>query len=467
MLNLNDLFLNLFKYYKNSLPWMYSRNIYILIVLFESIIFVSLINLLFKDFYTFEKSIIFFYYFKLILWFVFSYIINRYKPNYQKYEFKKVHIRQIKKSIILIIIFSILEILFLNIFNIIEQNFINLNNTLVFNLIFIVICIFLNLIKNIFYYNLSQRKKRWILFNNQNDLLDKSDLNNNLIDIFSNQDVYSIKKINFKMYDGIVLVENKIKSSLKELLVDEIKDKKIKIISIEEWFHRYSQRIPVELINDKFIKKLEFKIYENKINNIFLIKRIFEFIFTLFLLLLSTPILVFASILVYLEDNGPIFYSQSRVGEYGKTFTIWKLRSMRVNAEKDGVKWATKNDKRVTKTGKILRKTRIDELPQLIGVLQGKMNLIGPRPERPEFKDLLSKEINYYHIRSLMKPGITGWAQVNYPYGASVNDTKNKLSYDLYYLKNYSLLLDILIFFKTIRLIFNARGSEPESKISS
>ena len=140
-----------------------------------------------------------------------------------------------------------------------------------------------------------------------------------------------------------------------------------------------------------------------------------------------------------------------------------KLRSMNINAEKGGAKWSTRNDPRVTKVGKLIRRTRIDELPQLISVIKGDMSLIGPRPERPEFNVSLSKDIINYDLRHTIRPGLSGWAQVNYPYGASLLDAKQKLYYDLFYLKNYSLLIDILIFLRTIKMVINFKGSEPSS----
>ena len=135
---------------------------------------------------------------------------------------------------------------------------------------------------------------------------------------------------------------------------------------------------------------------------------------------------------------------------------------MVVNAELNGPQWAAKNDERITFIGNILRRTRIDELPQLISVFNGKMSLIGPRPERPEFNKLLEKEIPYYNLRHIIKPGLSGWAQVNYPYGSSFKDSENKLSYDLYYISNYSIFLDLLILFKTMRTVFSAKGAIPK-----
>ena len=191
------------------------------------------------------------------------------------------------------------------------------------------------------------------------------------------------------------------------------------------------------------------------------IKRFADIIISLILILISAPFLALASLLIILEDQGPILYRQIRNGYKERKFNIYKLRTMKVDSEKFGPQWSQINDDRVTNIGKLLRVTRIDELPQLIAVLAGKMSLIGPRPERPEFDLTLNQKINFYKKRYDLKPGLSGWAQVNYPYGASIADSANKLSYDLFYVKNVSFWLDLLIFIKTIKLIMNARGSKP------
>ena len=167
-------------------------------------------------------------------------------------------------------------------------------------------------------------------------------------------------------------------------------------------------------------------------------------------LLFMAPIMLFGMIAVLLETGRPMFYSQMRVGLRGKPYNLWKLRTMSVDAESGGAQWAKKADPRVTKVGALLRRTRIDELPQFWNVLRGEMSIIGPRPERPEFVEKLSQEIPIYSQRHWIKPGITGWAQINYPYGASVEDAFEKLCYDLYYMKNASLLLDLHIALRTV-----------------
>jgi lipopolysaccharide/colanic/teichoic acid biosynthesis glycosyltransferase len=167
-----------------------------------------------------------------------------------------------------------------------------------------------------------------------------------------------------------------------------------------------------------------------------------------------------AALAIWLETGRPILYRQKRVGESGQVFEILKFRSMRVDAEKDGVaRWAKKNDDRITRVGKFVRMTRVDELPQLINVMRGDMSFVGPRPERPPFVHELSRKVPFYASRHSVKPGITGWAQVRYPYGASVDDAVQKLQFDLYYVKNNSLFLDLVILFQTAQVVLFGRDS--------
>ena len=177
-------------------------------------------------------------------------------------------------------------------------------------------------------------------------------------------------------------------------------------------------------------------------------------------LLLFLPFLPFVALAVKLSSEGPIFFRQTRVGMAGRHFEVIKFRTMGTNAEADGAKWATKNDPRVTKIGMFLRKTRLDEVPQLWNVLRGDMGFVGPRPERPEFVAWLAEELPFYYLRNLIRPGLTGWAQVRYGYGATLAETKEKLEYDLYYVKHMSLGLDLLIMFETIKTILRRRGSQ-------
>lgn len=189
-------------------------------------------------------------------------------------------------------------------------------------------------------------------------------------------------------------------------------------------------------------------------------KRLFDIVASALVLVLTAPLILLGAMLVKLESRGPAFFRQTRVGLYGQDFSILKLRSMRVDAEGDGkAVWAQKNDPRVTRIGRILRTTRIDELPQAWSVLKGEMSFVGPRPERPEFVADLEQKLPYYAERHMVKPGITGWAQINYPYGASLEDARHKLEYDLYYAKNYTPFLDLLILLQTLRVVLWPEGA--------
>jgi sugar transferase (PEP-CTERM system associated) len=190
------------------------------------------------------------------------------------------------------------------------------------------------------------------------------------------------------------------------------------------------------------------------------VKRIFDLVASLALLVVTLPVLLVAMLAIVIESGGPVFYRQERVGAAGRTFRIVKLRTMRTDAEADGKpRWAGVGDPRVTRVGALLRSTRIDELPQLWNVLTGTMSFVGPRPERPYFVEQLTQRIPFYQVRHSIKPGITGWSQVRYPYGASVEDGLEKLQYDLYYVKNHSLFLDLLILLETVQVVVLAKGA--------
>ncbi|WP_372656756.1 TIGR03013 family XrtA/PEP-CTERM system glycosyltransferase [Hydrogenophaga sp.] len=192
-----------------------------------------------------------------------------------------------------------------------------------------------------------------------------------------------------------------------------------------------------------------------------LVKRWFDIVGACVLLVVTLPFMLITALAIALESRGPIFYRQPRVGLNGAVFDVVKFRSMRTDAEKDGVpRWASAGDSRITRVGRIIRKVRIDELPQLFSVLKGDMSLVGPRPERPFFVDQLTQEIPYYAVRHSVKPGVTGWAQVSYHYGASVEDTSAKLQYDLYYVKNHSLVLDLVILFETVGVVLTGKGAQ-------
>ena len=190
-----------------------------------------------------------------------------------------------------------------------------------------------------------------------------------------------------------------------------------------------------------------------------LARRIVSTLISFIGLVLCLPIIPLVALAVRLDSKGPVFFKQERVGRGGETFWVYKFRTMRQDAEAGGAKWAGKDDPRITRIGKFLRKTRLDEIPQLWNVLKGDMSFVGPRPERPEFVQWLNEAIPYYNMRHIIRPGLTGWAQVRYEYGASLEQTKEKLTYDLYYVKHMSLALDLLIAFETIKIVLLRRGS--------
>jgi sugar transferase (PEP-CTERM system associated) len=189
------------------------------------------------------------------------------------------------------------------------------------------------------------------------------------------------------------------------------------------------------------------------------LKRLLDIVASAAALLLAFPFLLAAAIAVKLEDGGPVLYRQARVTQGGRVFHIMKLRTMRVDAERFGAVWAAERDPRVTRVGRFLRRTRLDELPQLLNVLRGDMSFVGPRPERPEFTRELAARLPLYEERHLVKAGLTGWAQINYPYGASLDDARSKLSYDLYYVKNFGILFDLLIILQTLRVVLWPGGA--------
>jgi len=189
-------------------------------------------------------------------------------------------------------------------------------------------------------------------------------------------------------------------------------------------------------------------------------KRFFDLVAAGALLLVAWPFMLIVAACITLESRGPILYRQERIGENGHTFKLIKFRSMRVDAESDGVaRWASQNDDRTTRVGRIIRLSRLDELPQLFNILRGDMSFVGPRPERPQFVEVLSKEVRYYNVRHCVKPGLTGWAQLRYPYGASVRDAEEKLTFDLFYVKNHGLVFDLMILLQTVEVVLFHRGS--------
>ena len=231
----------------------------------------------------------------------------------------------------------------------------------------------------------------------------------------------------------------------------------VSIVDLPTFFERETGCVQLNSLSASWIIFAE-GFTKSSIHGVF--KRAFDVCVSLLVLVVTLPIMLGAVLAIWLESGRPLLYRQKRVGESGRVFEILKFRSMRVDAEQDGIaRWARENDGRVTKIGKFLRLARIDELPQLFNVLRGDMSFVGPRPERPPFVNELSQKVPYYSSRHSVKPGITGWAQIQYPYGASVDDAVQKLQFDLYYVKNHSLFLDLVILFQTAQVVLFGKGA--------
>jgi sugar transferase (PEP-CTERM system associated) len=245
-----------------------------------------------------------------------------------------------------------------------------------------------------------------------------------------------------------------------EYPVSTLLDLRVRGYDVVEWpvfFEKLSGRIPIDnLAPSHFIFQDGFR------KSWFLLtsRRVISLLVSVTMLLLLSPLMLLVALLVKLDSSGSVFYSQDRVGLHGKVFRIFKFRSMRQDAEASvGPTWACEDDPRITRVGRLIRRVRIDELPQLLNILKGDINIVGPRPERPEFVEKLDATIPYYSLRHTVRPGLTGWAQVMYPYGATIEESKEKLQYDLFYLKNMSLKLDLLVLFRTIKIVLLGTGA--------
>ncbi len=268
------------------------------------------------------------------------------------------------------------------------------------------------------------------------------------------KDLADIKNSLQKNNINTVVVNNNPKYSpeVARYLFESI-DLKINYFNLTDFYEKITGKIPVtSLERNWFLENLSQK---NNAWYLFL-KRIIDLLLSIIFGLIALIILPFIILAIKLESKGPLIYKQERVGLSGKKFMALKFRSMVNNAESKGAQWAQVNDARVTRVGKFMRKTRLDEIPQFWNILIGDMSFVGPRPERPEFVEELKKAIPFYNERHLVKPGLTGWAQINFPYGASVADAKEKLQYDLFYIKNQSIAMDISIILKTLNTVFNA-----------
>lgn len=252
----------------------------------------------------------------------------------------------------------------------------------------------------------------------------------------------------------LALQERRNALPLKDLL--RIKTKGVHVNDFSSFMERETGRVDLDTVNPSWL------IFSDGFSSSRMFssaaKRVFDIAASSILLALTLPIIALFALLVKLDSKGPAFFRQKRVGLYGETFNLIKLRSMCTDAETNGAKWAEENDPRVTRIGRFIRKVRIDELPQTWSVLKGQMSFVGPRPEVPQFVNDLEEHLPFYAERHMVKPGITGWAQINYPYGASIEDSRKKLEYDLYYAKNYTPFLDLVILLQTVRVILWPEG---------
>ncbi len=391
----------------------------------------------------------------IILWPTISYISNRYEKISFREKFLDSTLKLIISSIIITFIYGFLATI-LDLFKIYQEeyriaySYSFLLNTLSLNFIF---CILLKFLVN-FSSQKVNKVKKWFYIGSDENLkeinktISKSPYNKEIL-----VEKLSLSEINKISNSEIIIDHEKNIGEDFYSLVDRNIEKILRLYTIEDWYEKTFERIPIDLFTLENIYQIKQKSSKNDISN--KIKRIGDISLSFLILIFSIPFIVLICFFIWLEDKGPILYSQNRVGLNGKIFKIYKFRSMNINAENEGIKWASKNDPRTTFVGKILRKTRFDEIPQIYSVFKGEMSLIGPRPERPEIEETLKENIKFYNLKYLAKPGLSGWAQVNYPYGSSIEDSKNKLSFDIFYIKNKSIFFDFVILIKTLRVVCN------------
>ena len=450
---------------KLSIPWIITKRRFIIAIAIDILINIYFYNRLYiEKFYSFPNQIVSSS--VAIFWVITSYIFGRYVIS------RTINFTDIIRTFIssqIIFILSNFIYLFINLSKQIYMLFFNnayniilieKNQTLFFIKVTFIISItswVFEYVYSIVTYKIYQNKKCWLFCGNQDEfinfkkevIINKKNFQFKIIG--SN---YYKKKIDLDNVEGVI-IQNNDNNNLDQIYF--FKSKGISVVNTLRWCELMLHRIPPYLIVNKYqvVEKFNLSDDSYKIR----IKRLGDIFISFLLIFFTLPISFLVGLLIYLEDKGPIFYSQIRTGYKGKKIRIYKFRSMVKDAEKFGPQWSSKKDKRITKVGEIIRATRIDELPQLLSVVFGQMSLIGPRPERPELEEILLKTIPYYNYRNILKPGISGWAQVNYQYGSSIEDTINKLSYDIYYLNHISFLLDIYILFKTIKIVFTAKGN--------
>ena len=443
-----------------NLPWIHSRKRLIIGSFIDLLILIIILFIKSKYFIINQNikiSFLIFYFLCAIL----SYIFGRYLFRVSNSVLKSIKLYLFNSFKVYISITFPIMILIKN------HNISLFLSNEIFNfytlILFFILSSSLHIILISYLHRNSSKFKKWIFIGDANIILLNKNIDNKyyLNEIEKLDSVNDIYSIDFqkKQFEGIICSQ----SFDEEISFEFLRVNKLLLFTVKDWCQIYLQRFPPNILKSSDIFRMNKSLNERTME--MRLKRLADVFLSTILIVLLSPVLIIFAVLIYLEDRGPIFYSQIRTGHNLNEFRIYKLRSMKVNAEKYGASWASANDKRISKVGKFIRATRIDELPQLWSVLIGEMSLIGPRPERPEFDSFLSKKISFYNSRYSIKPGLSGWAQVNYPYGGSDEDSENKLSFDLYYIENFSFFLDLLIFFKTIRLILNAKGSEQGAAV--
>ncbi len=442
--------------FQNSYSWLIIRKAIFFYISTDIIcIFIAgfITNYIYKSYIITNQEMIIL----ITFWTSLSYLSGRYSREYNSNFNLKLNLilsKQIKYFFVFYIISWIIN-------NRISANYYFSYDT---NFIYILLFFFMNsILFQILNYKLIKgfkNKNKWFFIGKDSDFQSLRDL----LFIKNIKYNYIIEKFNLNNNldnncTGYILTNNYLTDRDERSFMSNILNKDIVIYFLDDWLELRLNRIPFEYINIENLFKNFNRIKNNKLQIRF--KRLGDVVLSIILLFFTLPFLLIASILIWVSDKGPILYTQIRVGKDGKEFKIYKLRTMIVNAEKGRPSWASKKDKRITLIGKILRRTRLDEIPQLICVLNGDMSLIGPRPERPEIEVDLKSKINNYELRHLVKPGLSGWAQVNSNYAASLEGVKLKLSYDLYYISNQSIWIDFLILIKTIKVVINFQGSEP------
>lgn len=384
---------------------------------------------------------------------LFSYILGT-------YDVDELRGRELFKRLVIVVILSALTIIFVN-FLLVKQRAGIFGRGVLLSVLFGYL-IFSSALRLAYRRRFKNRanKNRWLILcdSTTDKVIAQDNLQAQLRGQFKVVDIGAQTPNQIEMAHGYVVAANSnlMTSEWKDFLLDIKMEGRI-VITWADFIESNLRKIPVEHIEvDWFFLHSGYGLITSL--SLSRVKRLHDLALSVILLILTFPLMLLTAIAVKLDSRGPVFYSQNRTGLRGRTFRVHKFRSMRTDAEAGGHKWASANDSRITRVGAFIRKTRLDELPQLVNVFRGEMSLIGPRPERPEFNEDLEKQIPYYNLRHLVRPGLTGWAQILYPYGASVTDSKNKLEYDLFYIKNYSFVLDYLILLRTVKIVFFGQG---------